>query len=156
MARAGTVCADPLYAKNLAPVAGLIGFPNMRDAATLPRGEFQAAVHGNVANNYSVDVSGEESVNFDVETRRVAFRGSVGLGAGFELEAPRATMYLWIPVPGEEPSEAFGLRALESEGVIVLPGASLGAGGEGFFRVALTVGEERLEEAARRLGRVVA
>jgi LL-diaminopimelate aminotransferase len=76
--------------------------------------------------------------------------------AGFDVERPRATMYLWIPVPGGEPSEAFGLRALESEGVIVLPGASLGAGGEGFFRVALTVDEDRLEEAARRLGRAVA
>ena len=76
-------------------------------------------------------------------------------GAGFDVTSPRSTMYLWIPVPRGEPSEAFGLRALESEGVIVLPGASLGAGGEGFFRIALTVDEDRLAEAARRLGRVV-
>jgi LL-diaminopimelate aminotransferase len=76
--------------------------------------------------------------------------------AGFELETPRATMYLWIPVPGAEPSEEFGLRALRSEGVIILPGASLGAGGEGFFRVALTVDGDRLAEAAQRLGRVAA
>ena len=75
--------------------------------------------------------------------------------AGFDVTPPRSTMYLWIPVPGGEPSEAFGLRALESEGVIVLPGASLGAGGEGFFRIALTVDGDRLAEAARRLGRVV-
>jgi LL-diaminopimelate aminotransferase len=75
--------------------------------------------------------------------------------AGFDVASPRATMYLWIPVPHGEPSEAFGLRALETEGVIVLPGASLGAGGEGFFRVALIVEEARLAEAAERLGRVV-
>jgi LL-diaminopimelate aminotransferase len=75
--------------------------------------------------------------------------------AGFDVRSPRSTMYLWIPVPGGEPSEAFGLRALEAEGVIVLPGASLGEGGEGFFRIALTVDGERLEDAARRLGRVV-
>ncbi len=75
--------------------------------------------------------------------------------AGFDVEMPRATMYLWVPVPGGEPSEAFGLRALESEGVIVLPGASLGAGGEGFFRVALTEDEDRLDEAARRLSRLL-
>ncbi len=74
---------------------------------------------------------------------------------GFEAERPQATMYLWVPVPDGEPSEAFAVRALEQEGVIVLPGAALGAGGEGFFRIALTQGEARLAEAAERLGRVV-
>ncbi|NNF11785.1 MAG: aminotransferase class I/II-fold pyridoxal phosphate-dependent enzyme [Gemmatimonadetes bacterium] len=73
--------------------------------------------------------------------------------AGFDVTSPKSTMYLWVPVPGGEASEAFAERALEEEGVIVLPGASLGAGGEGFFRVALTVEEDRLAEAARRLGR---
>jgi LL-diaminopimelate aminotransferase len=75
--------------------------------------------------------------------------------AGFEVSAPRATMYLWIPVPDGEPSEEFAQRALEKEGVIVLPGSSLGSGGEGFFRVALTVDGARLREAARRLSRVL-
>jgi aspartate/methionine/tyrosine aminotransferase len=63
-------------------------------------------------------------------------------------------MYLWIPVPTSEASEDFATRALETEGVIVLPGGALGAGGEGFFRVALIVDEDRLAEAAARLGRV--
>ena len=76
--------------------------------------------------------------------------------AGFDVRSPRATMYLWIPVPGAEPSEAFARRALVQEGVVVLPGASLGAGGEGFFRVALTSSPDRLRLAAERLGRVVA
>lgn len=74
--------------------------------------------------------------------------------AGFDVTSPKSTMYLWVPVPGGEGSEAFAERALEEEGVIVLPGASLGAGGEGYFRVALTVDEDRLAEAAGRLGRV--
>ena len=74
--------------------------------------------------------------------------------AGFEVSVPRATMYLWVPVPGGEPSEAFARRALEQEGVVVLPGGALGAGGEGFFRIALTVPEARLREAAGRLERL--
>ena len=37
----------------------------------------------------------------------------------------------------------------------MLPGAALGAGGEGFFRIALAVDEERMGEAAARLGRLV-
>jgi LL-diaminopimelate aminotransferase len=75
--------------------------------------------------------------------------------AGFDVSVPKATIYLWVPIPGGEPSEDFARRALGEEGVIVLPGAALGAGGEGFFRVALTVDEERLAEAARRLGRLI-
>jgi LL-diaminopimelate aminotransferase len=75
--------------------------------------------------------------------------------AGFDVSPPRATMYLWVPIPGGEASEEFGRRALEEEGVIVLPGAALGHGGEGFFRIALTVDEARLEEAAERLGRLL-
>jgi LL-diaminopimelate aminotransferase len=71
--------------------------------------------------------------------------------AGFRVEAPRATMYLWIPLPEGVGASAFGERALEEAGVVVLPGTALGAGGEGFFRIALTVSEDRLREAAERL-----
>jgi LL-diaminopimelate aminotransferase len=71
---------------------------------------------------------------------------------GFQVTTPKATMYLWIPVPTGEPSMDFCRRALEEKGVIVLPGSSMGKGGEGFFRVALTTSEERLRLAASRLG----
>jgi aspartate/methionine/tyrosine aminotransferase len=39
--------------------------------------------------------------------------------------------------------------------VAVLPGVSLGAGGEGFFRIALTVPEQRIREATERSARVL-
>jgi LL-diaminopimelate aminotransferase len=71
--------------------------------------------------------------------------------AGFQVSVPRAALYLWIPVPGGAASEPFVLRALEEAGVVLLPGSAMGAGGEGFFRVALTVPEDRLREAARRM-----
>jgi len=75
--------------------------------------------------------------------------------AGFDVEPPKATMYLWIPVPGGEPSKDFSARVLQETGVFVLAGRALGGGGEGFFRIALTVPEERLQEAAARLARVL-
>ena len=75
---------------------------------------------------------------------------------GFEAETPRATMYLWIPLPDGLPSAAFQKRALEEVGVVTLPGSAFGAGAEGFFRIALTVGTPRLVEAAERLGKVLA
>jgi LL-diaminopimelate aminotransferase len=74
--------------------------------------------------------------------------------AGFEVTEPRATMYVWVPVPGGEGSRDFARRCLDEQGVMVLPGVGLGEGGEGFFRVALTVPDHRLEEAALRLGRL--
>ena len=75
--------------------------------------------------------------------------------AGFNVTTPRATMYLWIQIPNQESSVSFAKRALEEEGVVVLPGAGLGSGGEGFFRIALTVGNDLMKTAAKRLGRLI-
>jgi LL-diaminopimelate aminotransferase len=76
--------------------------------------------------------------------------------AGFAADTPRATMYLWIPLPEGVPSDAFADRLLNDEGVVVLPGSAFGAGGEGFFRVSFITSPERIGEAARRAGRVLA
>lgn len=76
-------------------------------------------------------------------------------GAGFEVEVPRATMYLWIPIPTDERSIAFARRILKETGVVLFPGAGMGEGGEGYFRIALTLPPERLEEAAGRVAEVV-
>ena len=65
-------------------------------------------------------------------------------------------MYLWVALPAGVASADFARRALEETGALVLPGSSFGPAGEGFFRIALTVGPARLEEAAARLGRVLA
>jgi LL-diaminopimelate aminotransferase len=75
--------------------------------------------------------------------------------AGFNVEVPAATMYLWVPVPDGRPSEPFARQALLDHGVVIMPGAALGAGGEGFFRIALTQPPGRLEEAAGRLAKLL-
>jgi LL-diaminopimelate aminotransferase len=75
--------------------------------------------------------------------------------AGFAAEAPRATMYLWVPVPVAGGSEGFARRALLEHGVVIMPGAALGRGGEGYFRAALTQPEDRLREAAARLAKLL-
>jgi LL-diaminopimelate aminotransferase len=75
--------------------------------------------------------------------------------AGFSCETPRATMYLWIPLPAGVPSALFAERLLNDEGVVVLPGSSFGAGGEGFFRVSFITSPARIAQAAERAGRVL-
>src|SRR6267378_4236347 len=76
--------------------------------------------------------------------------------SGFEVASPRATLYVWVPLPEGIASAAFQQRAIEDVGVVILPGSAFGAGAEGFFRVALTTGTPRLVEAAERLGKVLA
>jgi LL-diaminopimelate aminotransferase len=74
---------------------------------------------------------------------------------GFDVIAPKATMYLWIPLPEHITSAEFAEFLMEEEGVIVLPGSSFGQGGEGFFRVSFVTSADRLREAAVRAGRVL-
>ena len=74
---------------------------------------------------------------------------------GFKADVPRATMYLWLPLPDGIASATFADVLREEEGVIVLPGSGFGAGGEGFFRVSFIQSPERIGEAAERAGRVI-
>jgi LL-diaminopimelate aminotransferase len=74
---------------------------------------------------------------------------------GFQVEPPKAAMYLWIPLPAGLTSAPFARRALEEVGVVVLPGSGFGPAGEGYFRIALTVEPTRLQVAAERLGRAL-
>ncbi|AMW05205.1 aminotransferase class I/II-fold pyridoxal phosphate-dependent enzyme [Gemmatimonas phototrophica] len=75
---------------------------------------------------------------------------------GFACEAPKATMYLWIPLPDGMSSAAFCDRLREEQGVIAMPGSGFGAGGEGFFRISFIQEGPRIAEAARRAGVVLA
>jgi LL-diaminopimelate aminotransferase len=79
-----------------------------------------------------------------------------GLNAsGWSIPKPKATFYVWAPVPGGGSSIAWAKRLLEEAGVLVIPGVGYGARGDGWFRMSLTVSGdvngEKLAEAARRI-----
>jgi LL-diaminopimelate aminotransferase len=93
-------------------------------------------------------------IRAELERRRDAAVAALR-DAGFVLEAPKAAMYLWVALPTGTSSAAFATRALQDTGVVVLPGSAFGPAGEGFFRIALTVGADRLRAAAGRLGRTL-
>lgn len=116
-------------------------------------GQFMAVQAAGVAALESYD----EFVPGNVEVFRQRRDAAVAAfnANGFKCETPRATMYLWIPLPEGMPSAAFADRLLEEEGVVVMPGSSFGAGGEGFFRISFITSPERLQEAAVRAGRVL-
>jgi len=83
------------------------------------------------------------------ERRRVMLEGLQKLG--FEVYPPKATFYLWVRVPEGYTSAEFCARLIKEAGIVVTPGNGFGEPGEGFFRIALTVGKDRLEEALGRL-----
>jgi LL-diaminopimelate aminotransferase len=70
---------------------------------------------------------------------------------GVSVAAPRATIYVWAPVPAGHTSASYCELVLEQSGVVVSPGGSYGPNGEGFFRISLTVPDARLTEAMERL-----
>ncbi len=74
-------------------------------------------------------------------------------GNGWSLQKPKATIYVWAPVPEKYngASAAFATDLLEKTGVVVTPGLGYGQWGEGYFRISLTYPDEVLEEALSRI-----
>ncbi|WP_226629542.1 pyridoxal phosphate-dependent aminotransferase [Alloyangia pacifica] len=71
---------------------------------------------------------------------------------GLSAQTPRGGMFLMLDVSGTGlDGEAFAWRLLEARGVAVMPGSAFGGNGDGLVRVALTVPDAKLEEAARRI-----
>jgi len=70
---------------------------------------------------------------------------------GVDVAAPKGTIYVWAPVPEGHTSTSFAELVLEEAAVVVSPGSMYGPSGEGFFRIALTAPDERIEEAVERM-----
>lgn len=74
---------------------------------------------------------------------------------GFSYFYPKATFYVWVKTPNNMPSRDFCTKLLEEAGVVVTPGIGFGKEGEGYFRIALTVGLDRIKEAFERIKKIV-
>ena len=70
---------------------------------------------------------------------------------GVAVTPPRGTIYVWAPVPPGHDSASYCEMVLEQSAVVVSPGAAYGRHGEGFFRISLTIDDDRLREAVERL-----
>jgi LL-diaminopimelate aminotransferase len=70
---------------------------------------------------------------------------------GMHVDPPKGTIYLWVPVPEGYTSASFTQQVLEQADVVVTPGAAYGPSGEGYVRMSLTLPDDRLEEAVRRI-----
>ena len=79
-----------------------------------------------------------------------------GLNAiGWKVEKPRATFYVWAPVPGNHTSASMAKLLLEKAAIVATPGNGLGGHGEGYIRFALTRSKERIGEAVERIKKLL-
>jgi LL-diaminopimelate aminotransferase len=70
---------------------------------------------------------------------------------GVEVASPKGTIYVWAPVPEDHTSTSFCELVLEEAAVVISPGSMYGPSGEGFFRIALTAPDQRIEDAVERM-----
>ena len=70
---------------------------------------------------------------------------------GLHPEPPKATFYVWCPIPAAFKSKEFTALLLREAGIVTTPGSGFGEPGEGYVRMALTVSKERIEEAVSRM-----
>ncbi len=109
-------------------------------------GVFDAVQHAGIA-----ALSGSQDCVADAcrvyqERRDVLVKGLRSLG--YDIAAPKATFYVWLPV---EDSMAFAARLLDEAAIVATPGVGFGAHGEGYVRFALTRPVDRIEEALARM-----
>ncbi len=74
---------------------------------------------------------------------------------GWSLKKPKATFYLWVPAPAGYTGATFAEKLLDEAGIIVGPGSGYGEYGESYFRIALTLNEDRLQQALDRIQAVL-
>ena len=141
--RCGWACGN-------AAIVGALG----KVKSFLDTGQFMAVQRAGIAalESWESWVPGNVAVFRERRDAAVAAFRSHGFAG---VESPKASMYLWVPLPAGIKSLEFHERLMAEEGVIALAGTSLGAGGEGFFRVSFVTSPARIAEAAARAGRVL-
>jgi LL-diaminopimelate aminotransferase len=86
------------------------------------------------------------------ERRDVVCEGLKNIG--IQCRVPDAAFYIWSRVPEGFTSSEFVTRVLKETGVVMTPGNGFGTPGEGFFRISLTVDNDRLREAVSRISKL--
>ena len=115
-------------------------------------GVFQAVQQAGIA-ALRGDQSCVETTRRVIQRRRDLVIGAIRK-AGMACETPRATFYVWAEVPRGETSAGFATKVLEKTGVVITPGTGFGPSGEGYVRFSLTIADDRLEEAVRRIAKL--
>lgn len=69
-----------------------------------------------------------------------------------ESDIPKATFYIWLPIPPRyKTSKEFTDDLLKTSGIVVVPGNGFGANGEGWFRLSAVATDEQLMDVIERM-----
>ncbi len=112
-------------------------------------GVFQAVQYAGIEALEGPQDCVEEIISIYEERRQIALGALKELG--WDIELPRGTIYLWLPVPPGFTSAEFAEEVLDKTAVVITPGNGYGSYGEGYFRISLTLETERLREAFTRM-----
>jgi LL-diaminopimelate aminotransferase len=115
----------------------------------LDSGMFEAVQHATVA--ALTEAEGFPAKMSEVYRRRRDLVAEALAAIRLHVDPPKATPYFWVRVPDGYTSESFAELVLEEAAVVVSPGPAYGPSGEGYFRISLTVPDDRLSEAVRRI-----
>ncbi len=121
--------------------------------SNLDSGIFQAVQHAGIAALDGFD-SPEIREQIDVYRQRRELLVAGLREAGWPVNTPQATFYVWAKCPPGYDSMTVASRLVAEADVVVIPGVGFGAVGEGYVRFALTVPQERMREAVRRLAKL--
>ncbi|MCL5265501.1 MAG: LL-diaminopimelate aminotransferase [Chloroflexi bacterium] len=121
--------------------------------ANLDSGAFQAVQEAGIEAMLNSQAAVRANIKVWQERRDVLIEGL--RAAGLAAEAPKATFYIWTPVPEGYTSASFVSMLIEKAGVVCTPGNGFGKYGEGYARMALTADVSRLREAADRIKQIL-
>jgi LL-diaminopimelate aminotransferase len=112
-------------------------------------GVFDAIQIAGIAALSSSQACVEETNKIYQKRRDALIKGLTAMG--LSVNPPKATFYIWAPVPEGFTSISFAKILLEEAGIVATPGVGFGEAGEGYIRFALTKPVERINEAVERM-----
>ncbi len=134
-----------------------IGNEEVIRAINLIQNHFYCSLFGGIQKAAAAALTGSQKCVSDLvdmyERRRNVFISHLR-EIGWNVEAPRGSFFCWLEVPDSYSSESFSDMLLEQAHVVVAPGIGFGKQGNRYVRAALLTSEERLQEAARRIGKL--
>jgi len=121
----------------------------LRVKTNLDSGIFQAIQYAGIEALTGSEDGTRKTVEIYQERRDTLVEGLKQIG--WQIIKPKATFYVWIPVPDGYTSMELSSTLLQKAGIVATPGVGFGECGEGFIRMALTVPKEKIEEAVERI-----
>ena len=127
------------------------------------KGTLDSGLHKAVQKTTAFALESPECETFIAENNKMYAANQKRMLEGFkklgwpvdDLNPPKATFYLWLPIPRnyvEKGCEQFASDVLEKSGVVLVPGTAFGKTGEGFVRLSLVNPVEELDAVIERMG----